>query len=41
MFLIQSKDMGGEPEMLFKDNGMIICIIIWIVLVIGILYIIN
>ncbi len=41
MFLIQSKDMGGEPEMLFKDKGMIFSIIIWIVLVIGILYFIN
>lgn len=38
MFLIHSTDVGGEPEMLFKDKGMVISIIIWIALVIGILY---
>jgi hypothetical protein len=38
MFLIHSTDVGGEPEMLFKDKGMVISIIIWVALVIGILY---
>jgi 4-hydroxybenzoate polyprenyltransferase len=38
MFLIHRTDVGGEPEMLFKDKGMVISIIIWIALIIGILY---
>ena len=38
MFLIHHTDVGGEPEMLFKDKGMVISIIIWIALIIGILY---
>jgi len=39
IFLIQSKNYGGEPEMIFKDKGMILCIVLWILLIIGILYI--
>lgn len=38
LFLIHSENIGGEPEMLFKDKGMLISIIFWIVIVIGVLY---
>lgn len=37
-FLIHSENIGGEPEMLFKDKGMLCSMIIWIILVIGVLY---
>ncbi len=39
LFLIHSKNYGGEPEMLFKDKGMLICIILWGILAVGVLYI--
>ena len=29
LFLIHSKNMGGEPEMLFKDKGMITSMALW------------
>jgi 4-hydroxybenzoate polyprenyltransferase len=38
LLLIHSKNIGGEPEMLFKDRGMLISIILWILIVIGVLY---
>lgn len=38
LFLIHSRDIGGEPEMLFKDRGMLISIILWILIVVGVLY---
>jgi 4-hydroxybenzoate polyprenyltransferase len=38
-FLIHSKNIGGEPEMLFKDKGMLTSIILWVVSVAGLLYI--
>lgn len=38
LLLIHSKNMGGEPEMLFRDKGMVISIILWILIVIGVLY---
>ena len=38
LLLIHSKNMGGEPEMLFKDRGMLISIILWVLIVIGVLY---
>jgi len=38
LLLIHSKDIGGEPEMLFKDRGMLISMILWILIVIGVLY---
>jgi 4-hydroxybenzoate polyprenyltransferase len=37
-FLIHSKNIGGEPEMLFKDRGMLTSIIVWVVSVAGLLY---
>lgn len=39
IFLINSKNMGGEPEMLFKDVGMVSCIILWALSIVGVLYI--
>lgn len=38
VFLIHKKDLGGEPEMLFKDEGMLISMFLWGILVIGALY---
>lgn len=38
LFLIHSRDIGGEPEMLFKDRGMLISIILWMLIVVGVLY---
>lgn len=38
LFLIHAKDIGGEPEMLFKDKGMLVCVILWGVVVVGVLY---
>lgn len=28
-FLVDSKSIGGEPEMLFKDKGIVTCIVLW------------
>lgn len=38
LFLIHSKNIGGEPEMLFKDRGMLFSIILWVLIVVGVLY---
>ena len=38
LFLVHSKNIGEEPEMLFKDKGMVICMVLWVVLVMAILY---
>jgi len=38
LFLVQSKNIGGEPEIIFKDKGMLISMAIWIILCILILY---
>lgn len=38
LFLIHSENIGGEPEMLFKDRGMLTSIILWILIVVGVLY---
>lgn len=38
LFLIHSQNIGGEPEMLFKDRGMLLSIILWVFMVIGVLY---
>jgi len=40
LFLVHSKDMGGEPEMLFKDRGMLVSMILWVILVVLVLYLI-
>lgn len=39
LFLIHSKNFGGEPEMLFKDKGMIASMILWALLVFLVLYV--
>jgi len=39
LFLIHIKNFGGEPEMLFKDKGMLLSMIFWTILVFFILYI--
>ncbi|MGC9516152.1 MAG: decaprenyl-phosphate phosphoribosyltransferase [Methanomicrobiales archaeon] len=38
IYLVHSKNMGGEPEMLFKDKGMLLCMLLWVFLVLLILY---
>jgi len=38
LFLIHTGNIGGEPEMIFRDRGMVICMVLWVVLVILILY---
>lgn len=38
IFLVHAKNMGGEPEMLFKDRGMVISMVLWVILAIVALY---
>lgn len=38
LLLIHSENMGGEPEMLFKDKGMLSSIILWVIIVVVVLY---
>lgn len=38
LVLVHSSNFGGEAEMLFKDKGMQICIVLWGVTAIGVLY---
>ena len=38
LILVHSKDFGGEPEMMFKDEGMILSLGLWALLVVLILY---
>lgn len=38
IFLVHKENFGGEPEMLFKDKGMLITITIWVILVIFVIY---
>jgi len=38
LFLVHAKNMGGEPEMLFKDKGMLLSMILWVILVLLVLY---
>jgi hypothetical protein len=38
LFLINTKNFGGEPQMLFKDKGMLISIVLWAILVIIVIY---
>ena len=39
LLLVHLSNFGGEAEMLFKDRGMQICIVLWGVTAIGVLYI--
>ena len=38
LFLVRTKNLGGETEMIFKDKGMVICLVLWVMLVVLILY---
>lgn len=38
IYLVHYSDFGGEPEMIFRDKPLILCIIGWAVLVVMILY---
>jgi 4-hydroxybenzoate polyprenyltransferase len=38
IFLVHAMNMGGEPEMLFKDKGMLVSMTLWVILVVLILY---
>ncbi|EKF86302.1 decaprenyl-phosphate phosphoribosyltransferase [Methanobacterium formicicum] len=40
IFLVHARNMGGEPEMIFKDRGMVISIVLWVIVVVCVLYII-
>ena len=40
IFLVHARNMGGEPEMIFKDKGMVISIVLWVTVVVCVLYII-
>jgi 4-hydroxybenzoate polyprenyltransferase len=39
LFLIHSKNIGGEPEMIFKDKGMVLSIVLWALVVFLVLYV--
>ena len=41
ILLVHSTNVGGEPEILFKDLGMLTCIILWAVSTVGIIYVIK
>nr|QNO53736.1 hypothetical protein ONPGGGGH_00035 [Methanosarcinales archaeon ANME-1 ERB6] len=38
LFLVHAKNFGGETEMIFKDKGMLLSMVLWAVLVVLILY---
>lgn len=38
IYLIHKKNFGGEPEVLFKDIGMLFSIILWVLLAVFVLY---
>lgn len=38
IYLVHTENFGGEPEMLFKDKGMILSMILWILIVIVVFY---
>ncbi|MGF7117803.1 decaprenyl-phosphate phosphoribosyltransferase [Methanobacterium oryzae] len=38
IFLFHKENFGGEPEMLFKDKGMLLTIIFWILIAIFVIY---
>ncbi|MCK4529034.1 decaprenyl-phosphate phosphoribosyltransferase [candidate division WOR-3 bacterium] len=37
LFLVHAKNFGGETEMIFRDRGMVMCMVLWAVLVVLIL----
>ncbi len=38
IYLVHAENFGGEPEMLFKDKGMLLSMILWVLLVMIVLY---
>jgi len=38
IYLVHKENFGGEPEMLFKDRGMLFSIILWVLLAVFVLY---
>lgn len=38
LYLVHRKNLGGEPEMLFKDKGMLISMILWVMTVFVVVY---
>lgn len=38
LFLVHSKNLGGEPELIFKDKGMILSMIFWVMIVFIVVY---
>jgi 4-hydroxybenzoate polyprenyltransferase len=38
IYLVHTENFGGEPEMLFKDKGMLMSVVLWVLLVISVLY---
>ncbi|MBI5680174.1 MAG: decaprenyl-phosphate phosphoribosyltransferase [Methanobacterium sp.] len=38
IYLVHAKNFGGEPEMLFKDKGMLLSMVLWVILVVIVLY---
>ena len=38
LFLVHARNFGGETEMIFRDKGMVLSMILWAVLVVLILY---
>ena len=38
LFLVHAKNFGGETGMIFKDKGMVLSMVLWVVLVVLILY---
>ena len=38
LFLVHAKNFGGETELIFKDKGMLVCMVLWAVSVVLILY---
>jgi 4-hydroxybenzoate polyprenyltransferase len=39
LFLVHSKNLGGEPELIFKDKGMILSMILWVMIVFIVIYV--
>lgn len=38
IYLVHARNFGGEPEMIFKDKGILLSIILWVLLAIVVLY---
>jgi 4-hydroxybenzoate polyprenyltransferase len=38
LFLVHRKNVGGETEMIFRDRGMLACMVLWVLLIVFVLY---